>query len=86
MHDEYYRFLNEQPPYVEHCFFFAILQLFAYAPLMKMSSDPVFRIAMANGPDDLRARVEEAKEAGRKSFLMLIRRQGDPRFVALALE
>ena len=38
------------------------------------------------GPDDLRARVEEAKEAGRKSFLMLIRRQGDPRFVALALE
>lgn len=38
-----------------------------------------------NGPDDLKARVEEAREAGRKSFLMLIRRQGDPRFVALSL-
>ncbi len=36
--------------------------------------------------DDLEARIEEAKEAGRKSFLMLIRRQGDPRFLALSLD
>nr|WP_121021175.1 DegQ family serine endoprotease [Litoreibacter meonggei] len=36
--------------------------------------------------DDLEARIDEAKEAGRKSFLMLIRREGDPRFVALSLE
>lgn len=32
---------------------------------------------------DLEARVTEAQEAGRKSVLLLIRRQGDPRFVAL---
>ncbi|WP_093967457.1 Do family serine endopeptidase [Actibacterium lipolyticum] len=36
--------------------------------------------------DDLEARVEEAKEAGRKSLLLLIRRQGEPRFVALSLD
>ena len=36
--------------------------------------------------DDLEARIDEAKDAGRKSFLMLIRREGDPRFVALSLE
>jgi len=36
--------------------------------------------------DDLEARITEAKDAGRKSFLMLIRREGDPRFVALSLE
>jgi serine protease Do len=35
--------------------------------------------------DDLSKRIDEAREAGRKSFLMLIRRQGDPRFVALSL-
>ncbi|GFE65934.1 serine protease [Litoreibacter roseus] len=35
---------------------------------------------------DLESRVEDAREAGRKSFLMLIRRDGDPRFVALSLE
>ncbi len=34
---------------------------------------------------DFETRLEEAKEAGRKSFLMLVRRQGDPRFVALSL-
>lgn len=34
---------------------------------------------------ELEERIDEAKEAGRKSFLMLIRRQGDPRFVALSL-
>jgi serine protease Do len=35
---------------------------------------------------DLTARIEEAKEAGRKSLLLLIRREGDPRFVAVSLE
>ncbi len=35
---------------------------------------------------DLKARIEAAKEAGRKSILLLIRRQGEPRFVALSLE
>ena len=35
---------------------------------------------------DLEARIEEAKEAGRKSILLLVRRAGDPRFVALSLE
>ncbi|MFY0692017.1 MAG: Do family serine endopeptidase [Paracoccaceae bacterium] len=34
----------------------------------------------------LNERLEEAREAGRKSFLILVRRQGDPRFVALSLE
>ena len=35
---------------------------------------------------DLTDRVEEAKNAGRKSLLLLIRRGGDPRFVALGIE
>ena len=35
---------------------------------------------------DLEGRIESAKEAGRKSLLLLIRRQGDPRFVALSLD
>ena len=35
---------------------------------------------------DLRDRAEEAREAGRRSVLVLLRRGGDPRFVALALE
>ena len=35
---------------------------------------------------DLEARVAEAREAGRKSILLLIRREGDPRFVALPVE
>ncbi len=34
---------------------------------------------------DLEARVEEAREAGRRSILLLIRRSGEPRFVAVAL-
>ncbi|WP_282127214.1 Do family serine endopeptidase [Roseobacter litoralis] len=34
---------------------------------------------------DLETRVEEAKDAGRKSLLLLVRRAGDPRFVALSL-
>ncbi len=35
---------------------------------------------------DLEDRVDEAKSAGRKSILLLIRRGGDPRFVALSIE
>lgn len=35
---------------------------------------------------DLEARIEDAKEAGRKSILLLVRRGGDPRFVALGLD
>ena len=34
---------------------------------------------------DLEARVEEAQEAGRKSLLLLVRRAGEPRFVALTV-
>ena len=34
---------------------------------------------------DLEGRIEAAKEAGRKSLLLLIRRAGEPRFVALSL-
>ncbi|PVA07119.1 Do family serine endopeptidase [Thalassorhabdomicrobium marinisediminis] len=35
---------------------------------------------------DFETRVEEAQEAGRKSVLLLVRRGGAPRFVALSLE
>jgi serine protease Do len=35
---------------------------------------------------ELEDRIAEAKEAGRKSILLLVRRDGDPRFVALGLE
>ena len=35
--------------------------------------------------EEFETRVEEAREAGRNSMLMLIRRGGEPRFVALAL-
>jgi serine protease Do len=35
---------------------------------------------------DFEARMEEAKEAGRRSLLLLVRRAGEPRFVALSLE
>ncbi len=35
---------------------------------------------------EFEARVAEAKDAGRKSLLLLIRRDGDPRFVALSVE
>ncbi len=34
---------------------------------------------------DLEARITEAREAGRKSLLLLVRRGGDPRFVALTV-
>jgi len=35
---------------------------------------------------DMQDRVTEAKDAGRKSLLLLVRTQGDPRFVALSLD
>ncbi len=35
---------------------------------------------------DLQDRIDEAKAEGRKSILLLIRRAGDPRFVALSVE
>lgn len=35
---------------------------------------------------ELEDRIEEAREAGRKSLLLLVRRDGDPRFVALGLD
>ncbi|MEM6303545.1 MAG: DegQ family serine endoprotease [Pseudomonadota bacterium] len=35
---------------------------------------------------ELETRVEAAKDAGRKSLLLLVRRAGDPRFVALTLD
>lgn len=38
-----------------------------------------------NSLTDLDARIEAAKEAGRKSILLLVRRAGEPRFVALSL-
>nr|WP_255572047.1 Do family serine endopeptidase [Celeribacter sp. PS-C1] len=34
---------------------------------------------------DLEARIEEAQEAGRKTVLLLVRRAGEPRFVALGV-
>ncbi len=37
-------------------------------------------------PADLEARITEAREAGRKSLLLLLRRDGNPRFVALTIE
>jgi serine protease Do len=35
---------------------------------------------------DLGARIDEARNAGRKSLLLLIRRNGEPRFVAVGVE
>ena len=35
---------------------------------------------------DLNERVEAAREAGRKSLVLLVNRNGDPRFVALNLD
>jgi serine protease Do len=37
-------------------------------------------------PADLEARITEAREAGRKSLLLLVRRGADPRFVALSID
>ena len=36
--------------------------------------------------EDFEARIEEARDAGRTSLLLLVRRGGDPRFVALSLD
>jgi len=36
--------------------------------------------------DGFEERITEAKDAGRKSLLLLVRRAGEPRFVALSLE
>ncbi len=36
--------------------------------------------------DDIDARISEAQEAGRSSILLLIRRQGNPRFVAVNID
>ncbi|QFU07459.1 putative periplasmic serine endoprotease DegP-like precursor [Rhodobacteraceae bacterium THAF1] len=38
------------------------------------------------GAADLQDRIEAAQDAGRRSILLLIRREGDPRFLALPLE
>ena len=35
---------------------------------------------------DLETRIEEARDAGRRSILLLVRRGGDPRFVAVSIE
>ena len=37
-------------------------------------------------PADLEAQIGQAKDSGRKSLLLLVRRAGEPRFVALPLE
>ena len=37
-------------------------------------------------PSDLEDRIEEAQAAGRQSLLLLVRRAGEPRFVALSVE
>jgi len=36
-------------------------------------------------PDELKALIDEGREGGRKSLLLLVRRNGDPRFLALSL-
>lgn len=38
-----------------------------------------------SGVGDLQNRIDEAKEGGRKSLLLLVRRAGEPRFVALTI-
>jgi serine protease Do len=48
--------------------------------IVEAGQQPVLRLS------DLQHRVEEARDAGRKSLLLLIRRGGDPRFVALSVE
>lgn len=48
--------------------------------IVEAGQRPVTRLS------DLSDRIDEAKEAGRKSILLLVRVDGDPRFVALAIE
>ena len=38
------------------------------------------------GIGDLEDRIQEAREAGRRSILLLVRRDGEPRFIALGVE
>ena len=47
--------------------------------ITEASQQPVASIA------DLKARIDDARKAGRKSVLVLIRREGEPRFVALPI-
>lgn len=42
--------------------------------------------AAVETPSDLTDAIEQAKEAGRKSVLLLVRRAGEPRFVALSID
>jgi serine protease Do len=37
-------------------------------------------------PGELEEQIEAARDAGRRSLLLLVRRDGEPRFVALALD
>ncbi|WP_370576448.1 MULTISPECIES: DegQ family serine endoprotease [unclassified Paracoccus (in: a-proteobacteria)] len=48
--------------------------------IVEAGQQPVASVA------DLNARITEAREAGRQSVLVLIRREGEPRFVALSIE
>lgn len=48
--------------------------------IVEAGQQPVATVA------DLNARITEAREAGRQSVLVLIRRDGEPRFVALSIE
>ena len=48
--------------------------------ITEAGQEPVTAIA------DLEERIASAREAGRKSLLLLVRRGGDPRFVALSLD
>jgi serine protease Do len=48
--------------------------------ITEAGQQPVSRLS------DLEDRVTEARDAGRKSLLLLVRRAGDPRFVALSVE
>lgn len=48
--------------------------------ITEAGQEPVATVA------DLEERIEAARDAGRKSLLLLVRRGGDPRFVALSLE
>ena len=48
--------------------------------IVEASQKPVTSLA------DLETSLNEARAAGRKSVLLLIRREGDPRFVALSID
>lgn len=48
--------------------------------IVEAGQQPVTTVA------DLKARIAEAKDAGRQSILVLIRREGEPRFMALSIK